>query len=234
MAHPAQLAGGRAQLLFGALGQRLGDAGEQDLTGPREIHQARRDRLGQAFDLDPARTLAYIFDRVIPDHHVADMNADPAGQRQSDALSGRAQGTLIVEGEGDRMDGSFEQREKALGLVRLEAAVATEQFAYQMIVFAHQVGGVGLIDATAKGFDRKIAEHQGAQLRRWRLPCGGRWCVAGNGGAALTVAGHDSVPCPGPAGIDQGLSTRPGRGASGPSRRRLRSETEGTGPDIAL
>ena len=69
-----------AELVLRTVRELVGDAGKQDLPRQRELHQARGDRLDEAFDLERLGALGDVFGRVVPGDDVAEMDADARAQ----------------------------------------------------------------------------------------------------------------------------------------------------------
>jgi hypothetical protein len=163
-------------------------ARQQDLIGQRELHQPRRDRLDQAFDLDQLGALGDVVRRVVPRDHVADVHADARGERGLLVGGELLEAALIIEREGDRLDRAVEHHQEAVGLVDFAAVVGLQQRARQAVVFAKELGGT----LVAQAFDQsggidEVAQHERAQQRHGRR-------VGGVGGLGECVHDRSSFP----------------------------------------
>jgi hypothetical protein len=111
---------------------------KQDLARQGQVHQARGDRLDQAFDLGRLGSLGHVLGIVVPHHHITDMDTDPRRQARRFRRVELAQPALVVQREGNRLHRALEHHHEAVGLVDLAASVAVCQGARQAIVLADQ------------------------------------------------------------------------------------------------
>ena len=149
----------RARFALTASGKRLRDTGDQNLPGLRQSHEARRNRLRQAFDFDRLRTLGDVGRRVVPDDNLAEVDAHPRGQGLLRLVGERAKFALVVERKRDRVRRSFEEDKEAIRFVDLTPAVTLHNGPRHAIVAADELSG-GLV---AQVLDERRRVHQVAQ-----------------------------------------------------------------------
>ena len=175
VAAPAQRGQLQTELTLRTIGERVGNAGQQNLVRQRELHQARGDRLDQAFDFDALGALRDVFGRVVEGEDVADMDADACGDHVAIVLGDFFQPTHVSQRESDRLHRTIEHEQEAVGLVDFLTRVRVQQGTRHAVVLAEQFRGALIAKALDQrcGIDQ-IAEHEGAQQRhrgRWRI----RW-----------------------------------------------------------
>jgi hypothetical protein len=116
-----------------------------------------RDRLGAVGDVGRG---------VLPQHHLAHVDADAGAQGLLAFLAQRAQRALVVERECDRLHRALEQHQETVGLVDLAPGVAVQQVARDAVVALDQLGGGGVAEALhQRGRIGQIAHQHRAQLR---------------------------------------------------------------------
>ena len=163
---PAQHTELLAELALGAMGEDVGDIRKQDLPGQSQVHQARGYRLDQALDLNRLGAVGNVLAAVVPDHDVADMNANASREAGFLCCVELAQTALIIKREGNRLHRALEHHQETVGLVDLAAAVAINQGARQAIMLANQFGRFAITKALDQGGRiNQIAEHQRPQHR---------------------------------------------------------------------
>jgi hypothetical protein len=181
MVLPCQRAAAGGQLDFSALGELACNRRHQNLTRQRQRHQPRRDRLGQALDIDRFGSRRDLFRAVFPQHHLADMDTDAGGELGALQLRQFLQAPLVLERKPDCLHRPLEQQQKSVSLVDLAPTMPAQQVARQAIMPAHQLSRA----LVAQPVDqcravRQVEQQQRAQRRagRWQgadRRYGGRW-----------------------------------------------------------
>jgi hypothetical protein len=101
---------------------------DERLAAARERHDARRDRLGDALDLDRLGAARNVGRIVLAQRHRADMDAGASEEAE------RRDRVVVRERERRRLRGVGEEEEEAVAVVDLAAAVAGEEGARGAIV----------------------------------------------------------------------------------------------------
>ncbi len=162
---PLQAFSHRAQRPTGATHDGFGHRRKQDLARACQLHQARRRRLGQAFDFNRLGASPHCLGAVLPGQHIAHMQTSPRLQMDLVSLPQRLQPTLVIQCKAKRVDRALEQHEQPVGAIDQLAVPALLQRQHQPVVFLEQFGGSDIADA----FDQQqrvtqVGEQQGAQL----------------------------------------------------------------------
>ncbi|MBA8887374.1 hypothetical protein FHW12_001588 [Dokdonella fugitiva] len=145
----------------------VGGARHQDLARQRETHEARRDRLDEAFDLGLLGAAADVVGAVVPDDDVTDVDADARGEFGLLLRAEFAEFALVIECVGDRLDRPLEHEQETVGLVDLAATVLLHERARETIVLADEVGRPLVTEAFDEcGRIDEVAEDERAQHRR--------------------------------------------------------------------
>jgi hypothetical protein len=109
---------------------------EQRLAAASDRHDARGDRLGNAFDLERLGAAGDVVGGVLAQDRRADMQADAGG----DARRQRRQSAMVGKREGDGVAGALEEDQHAVGLVDLPALAGGEEVACEPVVGGPDLG----------------------------------------------------------------------------------------------
>src|SRR4249919_696838 len=164
---PRQVLAAFAEFARGAVRQRFGNGGEQDLPGACHRHQARGHGFGQSFHFQRLGADAHGFGAVSPGQHFADMQADAGAQVDVALVAQLDQAAGVIEGEAEAVDGALEQQQHAIGTIDQATAPLLLQLQDEAVVGAEQIAGRRVTEAfdQAGGID-EIGQQQRAQLRR--------------------------------------------------------------------
>jgi len=165
---PHQQFAALAQFTRGAVRQRFGGGGQQDLPRPREGHQATGQRLGQAFDLQRLGADADRVGTVLPHQHLTHVQAGARLQRLLELAFAAevAQPAHVVEGKAKAVDRTFEQQQQAVAAVDQAAAPALLQRKHDAVVRAEQFRRRAVAEHLDQlGGVHQVGEQQGADLR---------------------------------------------------------------------
>ena len=158
-----------SKLALGAMGEVVGNVRQQDLAGQGKTHQPGRDGLDQPFDLNRFGALGNVVSAVVPDHDIADMDADARCKLRLFDRIELAQAALVVERKGNRLHRTAKHHHEAVGLVDLLTAMALGKAACEPVMLADQLRRRDIADAFDQaGRVDQVAEQQGPQERTGR------------------------------------------------------------------
>ena len=115
---------------------------EQRLAAAGERHHPRRDRLGQALDLERLGAAGDVVGGVLAQDHRPDVQADARHQRHRQ----RRQRAVVLHRVADRVGAVVEQQQHAVGLVDLAAAPRRQQGARDPVVRGPDLGHRGIAE----------------------------------------------------------------------------------------
>jgi hypothetical protein len=130
----------------GAAGEVERRLRHQRLAAPGERHDPRRERLGDALDLDRLRAAGDVLRGVLLEDELAEVDARPRGEGHARVRCETRELTVVGERVEHGVDGAREEEQEAVGLVDLAPAVIVEEIAGEAVDAPEDLGRAGVAE----------------------------------------------------------------------------------------